>query len=147
MVNGLTPSLWKCKKRSTVLRFYITGENSHELKANILKAEQQVAQRILNIITRCKNTCEKFNDPDFGPNKEDEYGAFAMYRDGKVNIYIFFIISLNSKLAPWFYPQIYCMNYNVANLLRQSLTIYNSISNLRIYLVEKVNAILMYNSL
>ncbi len=59
-------------------------KEAHELKKMIREAEVKVTRTVMSIINGLKKRGEKFfSDPDFGPNDNDEFGAFAMYQDGK----------------------------------------------------------------
>jgi hypothetical protein len=84
MTSNLPPSLWKSKTKPTILRFYIGGSGD-DIKKEILEAETKVTKTVNRIIRACKKKGgERFSDPDFGPSEADPFGAFAMYKEGKV---------------------------------------------------------------
>jgi hypothetical protein len=49
-----------------------------------------VEAKVANILAECRKTERRFEDPDFGPNEEDEFGAKSLYAGGKVWIFLKF---------------------------------------------------------
>lgn len=45
------------------------------------KIEAQVEKKVKDVVNKLKASHGKFEDPDFGPNEKDEYGAISFYGD------------------------------------------------------------------
>lgn len=43
------------------------------------KIEGKIEAKVKEIVNKLKSTHEKFEDPDFGPNEKDEFGALSFY--------------------------------------------------------------------
>jgi hypothetical protein len=71
-------------KMSTVLVVNVDGVDfsSDTEKAKI---NAKVETKVKEIITKLKISHTKFEDPDFGPNDSDEYGAISLYGNGPPN--------------------------------------------------------------
>lgn len=71
-------------KMSTVLVVNVDGVDfsSDSEKAKI---NAKVETKVKEIITKLKISHTKFEDPDFGPNDTDEYGAISLYGNGPPN--------------------------------------------------------------
>eukprot|EP01033_Poteriospumella_lacustris_P005213 gene5213-3723_t len=67
-------------KMSTVLIINFDGK---DLKSEEDKINKKVERKVKEIIDKLKTTHSKFEDPDFGPTADDEYGAVSLY-GGKV---------------------------------------------------------------
>ncbi len=65
---------------SVIIR-YIINECSigKDLKQEEDKINKKVEKRVKEIIDQLKTTHSKYEDPDFGPTTEDEYGAVSLY--------------------------------------------------------------------
>lgn len=54
-------------------------KNPQELK----KVEGPVEKKVKELVDKLKASHAKFEDPDFGPQESDEFGAKALYGEGK----------------------------------------------------------------
>ena len=72
------------KDQSTVVRVYVGGASAADIQQALADGEELVQKRINSIISKCKRKGGKFEDEDFGPSDEDEFGSCAIYRGGKV---------------------------------------------------------------
>lgn len=43
------------------------------------KIESKIEAKVKEIVNKLKSSHEKFEDPDFGPNEKDEFGALSFY--------------------------------------------------------------------
>jgi hypothetical protein len=64
------------KRMSTVLSFDISGEDRNAAEE---RCEKLVWAKVNEIVAELKKKQAKFEDPDFGPTKNDEFGALALY--------------------------------------------------------------------
>lgn len=81
--GDLYPSLRAQSRPSTILACKVLGEGK-DLWEELARTERKVERAVKKIIASLDGS--KFTDPDFGPTEDDEYGARAMYRDGKVRM-------------------------------------------------------------
>lgn len=71
-------------KMSTVVVIPVDGIDL-TLDKEQAKINAKVETFVKNIINKLKISHTKFEDPDFGPNEKDEYGAISLYGNGPPN--------------------------------------------------------------
>jgi hypothetical protein len=56
----------------------MTGINLKDAE-EVKKIDKKVEAKVKEIVDNLKHSQTKFEDPDFGPNEKDEYGAASLY--------------------------------------------------------------------